>query len=112
LPPGQYPGIYFNDIEKNWSGYRFFKLDLFNPSEPFALHVRIDDKKSGWEYADRFDQTFKIQKGMNSISIPLETVKANVTPRALNLRNIKRLMLFVPGNDKKRTFYIDNIRLE
>jgi predicted MPP superfamily phosphohydrolase len=112
LPTGQYPGIYFKDIEKDWSGYHFFKIDLFNPSEPFTFHIRIDDKKSGWEYADRFDRNFKIQKGMNHISIPLESVKANITPRALNLSHIKRLMLFVPDNDKKRTLYLDNIRLE
>ena len=112
LPPGQYPGIYFKDIENNWSGYRFFKMELFNPAEPFTFHVRIDDKKNGWEYADRFDQNFKIQKGMNQISIPLDSVKANVTARSLDLKSIKRVMLFVPGNDRKRTFYIDNIRLE
>ncbi len=112
LPPGSYPGIYFKDIEKNWSGYHFVKMDIFNPSEPFTFHVRIDDKKSGWEYADRFDQNFQIKKGMNCISIPLESVKANITPRALDLAHIERLMLLVPGNDRKRTFYLDNIRLE
>jgi len=112
LPAGQYPGIYFKDIEKDWSGYRFFNMDLFNPSEPFTFHVRVDDKKSGWEYADRFDKNFKIQKGMNNITIPLESVKANITPRSLDLRKIERVMLFLPGNEKKRTFHIDNIRLE
>lgn len=112
LPPGQYPGIFFKDIEKDWTGYRFFKMDLFNPSEPFTFHVRIDDRKSGWEYADRFDRSFRMQKGMNHISIPLDTVRANITPRSLDLSRIKRLMLFIPGNNKKREFYIDNIRLE
>jgi len=112
LPPGQYPGIYFKDIEKDWSGYRFFKMDLFNPSDTFTFHVRVDDKKSGWEYADRFDHNFKIQKGMKHISIPLESLKANITLRSLDLKSIKRVMLFVPGNNKKREFYIDNIRLE
>jgi hypothetical protein len=88
-------------------------MDVFNPeAEPFTFHVRIDDKKSGWEYEDRFDRDFKIQKGMNHISIPLASVKANVTRRPLDLSHIERLMLFVPGNDKKRTFYLDNIRLE
>ena len=39
-------------------------------------------------------------------------MKANVSPRSLDLQNIKNLMFFIPGNDRKRTFYIDNIRLE
>jgi len=113
LPPGQYPGIKFIDIEKNWSSYRQLNMNVFNPSsEPFTFHVRIDDKKSRWEYEDRYDRDFKVQKGMNHISIPLESVKANITPRALDLSHIERLMLFIPGNDRKRTFYLDNIRLE
>jgi len=113
LPPGQYPGIYFKHIDADWSRYRAFKMDIFNPSsETFTFHVRIDDHKSGWEYDDRFDRNFKIQKGMNNIEIPLESVKANITPRSLDMKSIRRLMLFIPGNSKKREFYIDNLRLE
>ncbi len=113
VPAGQYPGIKFIDVENNWSAYRQFKMDVYNPEvEPFTFHVRIDDRKSGWEYEDRYDRDFKIQKGMNHIIIPLESVRANITPRSLDLSHIERLMLFVPGNDRKRTFYLDNIRLE
>jgi hypothetical protein len=88
-------------------------MDVFNTeAEPFTFHVRIDDRKSGWEYADRFDRNFIIKKGMNNISIPFDAMKANMSPRSLDWRNIERLMFFVPANDKKRTFHIDNIRLE
>lgn len=113
LPVGQYPGINFLEIEKDWSAYRQFKMDVTNQeAEPFKFHIRIDDKKSGWEYADRFDRNFTISYGVNSISIPLDTLKANIALRSLDLHNIKHLMFFIPGNDRKRTFYIDNIRLE
>lgn len=113
IPPGEYPGIYFKDVEKDWSAYHYLKLDVYNPeAEPIKFHIRVDDKTDGWEYADRFDRNFNIAKGMNHISIPLEGVKANITPRSLDLKNIERFMLFIPGNDRKRTFYIDNIRLE
>lgn len=113
MSPGQYPGIQFIDVENDWSGYHFIRMDIFNPAaEPFTFHVRIDDKESGWEYEDRYDKDFKVQKGMNNISIPLESVKTNITPRSLDLSRIERLMFFIPGNDRKRTFYLDNIRLE
>jgi hypothetical protein len=113
LPAGQYPGIYFKDVEKDWSAYRHFKMEVFNPeADSYKFHIRIDDKKSGWEYADRFDQNITIKKGMNNVSIPLDSLKANIAPRSLDLKNIERLMLFIPGNNKKRTFHIDNIRLE
>jgi len=88
-------------------------MDVFNPEEePLTLHIRIDDRKSKWDYGERFDRDFRIKSGMSEISIPLESLKANITPRSLDLKNIERLMLFIPGNDRKRNFHIDNIRLE
>lgn len=113
LPTGKYQGIHFKDIEKDWSAHRHFVVDVFNPDkESFIFHIRIDDKKSGWEYANRFDKNFLIKNGMNRISIPLDSLKANIAERKLDLSRIERLMLFIPRNDKKRTFHIDNIRLE
>jgi hypothetical protein len=113
LPAGEYPGINFLEIAKDWSAYRQFRMDVFNPeAEPLTLHIRIDDRKSGWEYGDRFDRDFTIWKGMSRIDIPLDTLKANIAPRTLDLKHIERLMFFIPGNDRKRTFHIDNIRLE
>lgn len=113
LPPGQYPGINFIDIEKDWSAYRLFKLDVFNPdAESLQFHIRIDDRKSGLEYGNRFDRDFVLPRGMNHITLPLADVRANIALRTLDLRQVERLMFFIPGNDRKRTFYIDNIRLE
>ena len=113
LPPAQYPGVNFKRVHPDWSNHRFLKMDLYNPAEDtFTFHVRIDDEKSGWEYADRFDVNFEIKKGKNSISIPLDSLKTNFTPRPLNLQKIERFMVFVPRNASKREFYLDNIRLE
>jgi hypothetical protein len=88
-------------------------MDVFNPSEErFNFHVRIDDHKSGWEYAHRFDTDFELKPGMNSISIPMDSIKTNINHRPLNVKKIKRLMVFVPKNNKSREIYIDHIRLE
>jgi predicted MPP superfamily phosphohydrolase len=113
LPPGQYPGINFRGVREDWSKRNFFKMDVFNPSEErFNFHVRIDDHKSGWEYAHRFDTDFELKPGMNSISIPMDSIKTNINHRPLNVKKIKRLMVFVPKNNKSREIYIDHIRLE
>lgn len=113
LPPGQYPGINFFGIEKDWSAYRQFKVDVFNPDEePLTFHVRIDDRSSRWDYGERFDRDFALTTGMTKITIPLDSLKANLSQRPLDRGNIKCLMFFIPGNDRKRTFYIDNIRLD
>jgi hypothetical protein len=113
LPPGQYPGVNFIREYSDWSNYRFLKIDLYNPAEDtFIFHVRIDDEKSGWEYADRFDMTFEIKPGQNFLSISMDAIKTNLHPRALDLKNIKRIMLFAPDNQNKRVLFLDNIRLE
>ncbi len=113
LPPGRYPGVYFKEVYSDWSNYRFLKMDLYSPAEDaFIFHIRIDDEKSEWEYADRFDMNFEVKKGKNTISIPTDAIKTNINPRPLDLRNIKRFMLFVPDNRLKRELFLDNVRLE
>ena len=113
LPPGQYPGINFEKIKKNWSEGNYFGMDVFNPSEErITFHIRIDDNKSGWEYADRFDINFELKQGINHISIPADSIRTNIHHRPLNLKRIERMMVFIPNNPKKRELYIDNIRLE
>lgn len=112
FPPGQYPGIEFEAILPDWSHYDYLQMDIFNPQkEEIRLHVRIDDHKSDWEYANRFDLDFVLKPGMNPISIPTNSIKTNLHPYPLNLKKIERLIVFVPNNLKPRDLYIDNIRL-
>jgi len=88
-------------------------MDVFNPSDDkFIFHIRIDDRKSGWDYAKRFDYNFALKPGMNHLSIPTDSIKTNINPRSLDLKNIKQFMAFIPINQHRREFYIDNIRLE
>ena len=113
LPPGQYPGINMEGIGKDWSESNYFKMDIFNPGEAgLKLHIRIDDNKSSWEYADRFDINFDLKPGLNQLSIPTDSIKTNIHHRPLNLKKIKRMIVFIPNNLQKREIYIDNIRLE
>ena len=113
LPPGQYPGINLEDIRKDWSSSRYLKMDIFNPSdEILKFHIRIDDNKNDWEYANRFDINFNLEQGANHISIPADSIKTNIHHRPLNLKKIERMMVFVPNNSQPRELYIDNIRLE
>jgi hypothetical protein len=113
LPAGQYPGIDFQNLRTDWSESKFLRMDVFNSSqEEVKFHIRIDDHKSGWEYADRFDIDFALNPGFNNISVPTEAIITNIHSRPLNLEKIRRMMVFIPSNDKTRELYIDNIRLE
>lgn len=113
LPPGQYPGINFEDMRKDWSDSKYLRMDIFNPSEEsLKFNIRIDDNKSGWEYANRFDINFDLKPGLNQLSIPTDSIKTNIHHQPLNLKKIKRMIAFIPNNLQKREIYIDNIRLE
>jgi hypothetical protein len=113
LPPGQYPGINFQDIKNNWSEFQYLKMDVFNPTEEkFNFHIRIDDNKSGLEYAKRFDTNFELKQGLNQISIPVDSIRTNIHHHPLNLKRIKRMIVFLMNNTKPRELYLDNIRLE
>jgi hypothetical protein len=113
LPPGEYPGIDFQEIRNDCSKFNYLKMDVFNPSEErITFHIRIDDNKSGWEYADRFDINFNLKQGMNHISIPTDSIRSNMYHRLLDLKRIKRMILFLMNNTKPRELYLDNIRLE
>ena len=113
LPPGRYRGINFKKIPEDWTGFNFLKMDTFNPSgEDLRFHIRIDDNQSGWEYANRFDMDLHLKRGMNHISIPAVSIITNLSHRALNLKSIRKMMVFIPHNTKQREIYIDHIRLE
>lgn len=113
LPPGQYPGIHFQEGRSSWSGFRFLRMDVFNPdNEKVDFHIRIDDDKSGAEYATRFDNDLNLEPGMNHLSISTDSIRTNIHRRPLNLNRIERMMVFISNNRKQRELYIDNIRLE
>ncbi len=62
-------------------------MDIFNPSaEDLIFHIRIDDRKSADEYADRFDGNLVLKQGMNHLLIPTGSMKTNVHPRPLDYR--------------------------
>jgi len=113
LPPGQYPGINFHEIRSNWSEFCYLKMDVFNPANvKINFHIRIDDNQSGVEYANRFDTNIELKQGLNQISIPIDSIRTNIHHQPLNLKQIKRMIVFLMNNTKSRELYIDNIRLE
>jgi len=113
LPPGQYPGVTFRDIPKDWSKGKRLRFDVFNPAnENVFLHIRIDDKDSGLDYENRFDKKYELKKGMNQVYLPLVSLKTNLNSRVMDLRNIKRFLFWVPENQKKRELFLDYVRLE
>jgi hypothetical protein len=88
-------------------------MDVFNPdNEKVSFHILIGDSRSGLEYDSRFDVDFNLEPGMNYLSIPTDSIRTNIQHRLLNLKGLRKFMVFVPDNLKPRELYLDNIRLE
>jgi len=112
LYPSEYPGLAPQIKDNNWSQYETFQFDVYSPhGEDIPLTVRIDDKKDDPDYADRYNRSFVIKPGANTVSISFDSLLTSGTRRPLNLTNIDRLLIFVVQPSEKVILYCDYIRL-
>ena len=110
-----YSGVGLKYFPGNWEGYRFFQFSVFNPQETeLKLTCRIHD----WQhtqgrqvYADRFNQSYSILQGWNTITIPLEQVKAAPENRQMDMQRIQGVGIFTIRLPQSRIIYIDDVRL-
>ncbi len=112
LHPSPYPGITLNNFKTDWSRNTILKFDIYN-SEDISLHltIRIDDSEYP-SYDDRYNHSITLSPGMNHISILFSSLVTTGTDRNINLVSIQRVTIFLVHPRKKRTFFLDNIRLE
>jgi hypothetical protein len=107
-----YPGLAPMIKEHNWSGFNVLSFDIYSPDEQsLTISVRIDDKKEYPEYQDRYNKRIVLDPGMNNIRVPINTLVTSGTGRALKLKEIQRLSIFVKNPDRKVVLYVDYIRL-
>jgi hypothetical protein len=102
-----FPGIYTERFPtKDWSGFKTLKFDVF-ADEPMTLMLSIKDPDSK-DYASRFNMDkIEINKGANTVVIPLSDVGAKI-----DVKKIKSTTIFSGKLDKDTTIYLDNVRLE
>jgi hypothetical protein len=113
LYPGMYPGIRIDDPYPDWTGYSTFALRCWSDqSEPFNLVVRIDDRHHNQEVNDRYNRSFLISPGLNTIEIPLEEVRNAPIRRSMDMAGIDVIFLFVFENQDTLELYLDDPVLE
>jgi hypothetical protein len=96
----------------DWSRYKTLRFDIFNPgNRTVNIGVRIDDRDDYPDYPDRYNAEVDLHPGINSITIPLELLTTSRTLRNMNLKNIRRFLIFTGYQKDKTTLYIDYIRL-
>jgi len=108
---GQYPGITLSEPFADWSTYRRLVIDLYTVSVN-KLDIRISDRQHNQQYIDRFNASYMLHPGENSIDIPLDKVKRSPHGRMMNMRQIYNMALFTDNIVSPFSIYIKQIRLE
>ena len=110
-----YSGVGLKYFPGDWERFRFFQFSVFNPqNSELKLTCRIHDwqhTQGPQEYADRFNRSYSILQGWNTITIPLEQVKTVPENRQMDMQRIQGLGIFAVRLPQPRTIYIDDVRL-
>lgn len=107
-----YPGVTFSNFDPDWTGYGALVFDVYNPEQSdLRLSARIDDREAP-DYADRFNKAIVLSPGDNRVSIPFADLVTSGTKRRLDLREIRKVALFLAKPRDRHTLYLDRVRLE
>jgi hypothetical protein len=89
------------------------QITIFNPQdETLEITVRVDDRPDYPNFGDRYNDRLTLLPGGNHLRIPLSSLRASGSGRPLNLKTIKRFLLFLVDTDEPCRLFVDNIRLE
>jgi len=109
---GKYPGFSIPHIAPNWSSYDTLQFEVFSSgSTTRHLTLRVHDLQHDHSYSDRFNKTFQIQPGLNTISVLLSDIQSAPATRVLDLNRIAGVALFSSAPRESFSLYFDNLRL-
>jgi VanZ family protein len=92
----------------DWSEYQHLVLQVFSVDEaPLTLGLKIEDFESS-DHSTRFNHSIPLSRGRHEVRIAL----GEISPEQLDLSRVKRLALFVSGNEPARSFVIEGAFLE
>ncbi len=111
ISPGNYAGISYRAERQDWRGFQKLNFFVFNPGEPFLLHLRIDDFHNCDRFEDRFNKQVLLPSGWTEIELSLPEIEAGPAKRILDLSQIRRMMFFVGKEESTRVFFLDAMQL-
>jgi VanZ family protein len=116
LQTTKYSGVGLRYFSGTWDSYRSFQFRVFNPStDRLNLTCRIHDKKHEQlevqQYDDRFNRSYQISQGWNTITIDLEDIRLAPKNRDMDLNQISGVGIFSVQLEKPWTIFIDDLRL-
>lgn len=111
----QYSGVGLKYFPCDWRGYDQLNFDVFNSeAEPIKLTLRIHDnnhRQQKQRYSDRFNRSFIVLPGKNSIEVDLVDVQAAPETRTLDLSAVQGVGMFTVSSPREKIIYLDNLRL-
>lgn len=111
--PSTYSGLTLGEPASDWSGYEYLAFETYSELDStLTLIVRIDDLHAEQNYHDRFNRGIPIHPGLSRVRIPLADVQAGPRDRALDLSQVRLVVLFVHRPEAPFSLYVDAIRLE
>lgn len=111
--PVSYSGISLEEPHPDWSRGRVLAFDAYSALDhPVELTVRVEDADHDGLYSDRFNGRVAVVPGANAVSIPLSEVRSAPWGREMDLRRVRRLMVFAVRPAAPFSLYLDAFRLE
>lgn len=116
LSTARYSGASLHNFPGDWRGYEQLILSLYNPQDhPLPMTLRINDIKHDQgdnAYSDRFNTRLVLSPGPNNFHLDLDRIRNAPAGRAMDMHEVRRLMLFASGLTEPKTVYLRDIRLE
>jgi VanZ family protein len=111
-----YSGVSLLYFPRDWTGYRFLRLDVFNPSsEEIKITCRIHDRwheEGEQRYEDRFNMRFLLRQGWNDLRIDLGEVARAPVGRTMDLGEIRGMGFFASKLPAPLSIFVDYVRLD
>ncbi len=115
MDTSRYSGVSLKHFPKNWQEYKIFRFAVFNPDDiNLKLTCRIHDERhtqGRQRYSDRFNHSFKIDKGWHIITIPLKNVMTAPQGRNMDMQRIQGIGIFSKKLTSPQTIYLDAVEL-
>ena len=108
-----YSGFSLKYFPRNWQNFRQLIIDIENPQkQSVKLTCRVHDKTHNHEYTDRFNKTYRIQSGKQSIILELADVQQAPEFRSMNMEAIASVGCFTTSLHFPRMLSITRIALK
>ncbi len=112
LAPGDYPGVEIFDVPRNWHGYQTFEFYFQAPAAAGqTLHIRIDDQEIADDFDERYQGQVKIAGDAQKVVIPVEEIRNQPAKGPLNMRTVKRIVIYLHNQKGRSRLILDDLRL-